>query len=272
MTGKLGYLGPEGTYSHIAAKNFCDMGKWSGGALVAYPSFPLLMCALIGGECDGAVMPVENTLNGAVVQNLDLLQATAGVWACASHSVKVEHRLITLKGADRNNIKKIYSHEQALAQCAVYLFKNFRGAELITTSSTAESVKKLKEKTEAAIAGGQCMAEGLELSDDCISDEPNNFTQFLLVTRGEVKTTQKSRKIFFSLTCPHEAGALYSTLSVLADRGINMTKIESRPIKDRTGEFRFFIEIEGDYSNPAMRKTLEELSGKSTSLKILGCY
>ncbi len=272
MTGKLGYLGPEGTYSHIAATGFKNGGEWSGGEAVAYPSFPALMCALKSGECGAIVMPVENTLNGAVVQNLDLLQSTPGVWACASRQVLVEHRLITLKGADRGAIKKIYSHEQALAQCAGYLFKNFRGAELIATPSTAESVKRLKNPDEAAIAGGQCAAEGLELSEESIADEPNNFTQFLLVTRGEVPETVKSRNIFFSFTCLHEAGALYSTLSVLADRGINMTKIESRPIKDKAGEFRFFIEIEGDYSNPAMRKTLEELAGKSTSLKILGCY
>lgn len=272
MIEKIGYLGPQGTYSHIAATGFAEDRGEGDCDIIAYPSFPALMCALKSGECDGIVMPVENTLNGAVVQNLDLLQSTDGVWACASRSVKVEHRLITLKGADLCGIKKIYSHEQALAQCAKYLFENFRNAELITTPSTAESVKKLSDFGEAAIAGGQCASEGLWLSDECISDEPNNFTQFLLVTRGEVPGGIKSHKIFFSFTCLHEAGALYSALSVLSVGGINMTKIESRPIKDRTGEFRFFIEIEGDYSSPAIRTALKTLAEKSTSLKIIGCY
>lgn len=271
MIGKIGYLGPQGTYSHIAAEGFArDVG--GDCAIAAYPSFPALMCALKEGGCDAAVMPVENTLNGAVVQNLDLLQSAGGVWACACRSVKVEHRLITLKGADLKGIKKIYSHEQALAQCAGYLFKNFRDAELITTSSTAESVKKLSRQDEAAIAGGQCAAEGLTLSDGCISDEPCNYTQFLLVKRGAVKEDAKSERIFFSFTCPHEAGALYSMLSVFSEGGINMTKIESRPIKDRAGEFRFFIEIEGDYSDPAMKAALRTLAGRATSFKVIGCY
>lgn len=272
MIEKIGYLGPAGTYSHVAATGFAQDTGADSCKIIAYPSFPALMCALKGGECDAVVMPVENTLNGAVVQNLDLLQSTEGVWACAARSVKVEHRLITLKGADYAAIKRIYSHEQALAQCGRYLFENFPSAELITTQSTAESVTRLKNGDEAAIAGGQCAAEGLQLSDGCISDEPDNYTQFLLVTRGSVPDDRKSSDIFFSFTCQHRSGALYETLSSLAESGINMNKIESRPIKDRTGEFRFFIEIEGDYSAPSMKKALATLAQRSTSLKIIGCY
>ncbi len=267
MQTKLGYLGPEGTYSHLAAKSL-----GCGSALVAYPSFPALISALTEKEVDSIVLPVENTINGAVVQNLDLLQSTHNIWACNAVKVKVEHRLITLLGAPLSGIKTIYSHEQALAQCANYLFKNFRGARLITTSSTAESVKMLKSEEEAAIAGCQCAAQGLSVSTNSISDEPNNYTSFLTVVRGTPAQSTKSSKIFFSVTCLHQAGALYSLLSVLASAGINITKIESRPIKDKDGEFRFFIEIDGDYSDVQMQKTFNILRGKSTSLKILGCY
>lgn len=267
MQNKLGYLGPIGTYSHLAAQ---ALGKTC--VQIAYPSFPALTAALTEEEVDGIVLPVENTLNGAVVQNLDLLQATDGVWACASAKIRVEHRLITLKGADVSKIDTIYSHEQALAQCANYLFKNFRSARLITTPSTAESVKRLTSFNEAAIAGSQCAADNLHISAQTVADEPNNFTTFLLVVRGEPKASQKSDKIFFSATCLHEAGALYNVLSVLARANINLTKIESRPIKDKDGEFRFFIEVDGDYSSERMQDTFNALRQKTTSLKILGCY
>ncbi|MGN0806771.1 MAG: prephenate dehydratase [Candidatus Coproplasma sp.] len=264
---KLGYLGPKGTYSYLAA-----LFLGADFELFAYPSFPSLTSALVCGELDCIVLPVENTLNGAVVQNLDLLQSTDGIWACRSVKIRVEHRLITLKGAPLSGIKRIYSHEQALAQCANYLFKNFPDAKLIATPSTAESVKKVVSADVAAIAGSQCQSEGLELSEDTISDEPNNFTSFLLVVKGVPSAAQKSEKIFFSVTCLHEAGALFKLLSVLATAGINLTKIESRPIKDKDGEFRFFIEIDGDYSSASMQRTFDELRQKSTSLKILGCY
>lgn len=263
----IGYLGPQGTYSHLAA-NAID----GDSQKIAYPSFPLLFSALKSGEVNGVVLPVENTLNGAVVQNLDLLQSSEGIWACRSVKVKVEHRLITLKGAPLSGIKRIFSHEQALGQCANYLFDNFRNARLITTSSTAESVKMLESPADAAIAGSQCVAEGLQMSSETISDEPNNYTSFLLVVKGVPQADVKTEKIFFAVTCKHESGALYKLLSVLAEDKINLTKIESRPIKDRAGEFRFFIEIDGDYSNAEMQKTLNKLRGFSTSLKILGCY
>lgn len=264
---KLGYLGPKGTYSHLAA--LC-LGE--GCALVGYPSFPSLIRALKSGELDKVVLPVENTLNGAVVQNLDLLQSTDGIWACGAVKIKVDHRLITLKGADLSAIKTIYSHEQALAQCSNYLFTHFPNARLIATASTAESINNLTGYDVAAIAGSQCADGRFDLSESTVSDEPNNYTSFLLVECGAPEKTQKSSRIFFSATCLHEAGALFKLLSVFADADINLTKIESRPIKDRDGEFRFFIEISGNYSDDKMQKTFKELRQKTTSLKILGCY
>ncbi|MGN1104054.1 MAG: prephenate dehydratase [Candidatus Coproplasma sp.] len=263
----IGYLGPKGTYSHLAAISF-----GAGCTLTAYPSFPSLMAALKQGEVDKIVLPVENTLNGAVVQNLDLLQATDNIWACDFKKIKVDHRLITLKGAALSGITTIYSHEQALAQCANYLYNHFPKARLVATASTAESITHLNSSNVAAIAGSQCADERFDLSADTISDEPNNYTSFLLVVCGTPAKTQKSKKIFCSATCLHESGALISLLSVLADAGINLTKIESRPIKDKDGEFRFFIEFDGDYSDADLQKTLESLRQKSTSLKILGCY
>lgn len=265
--GKIGYLGPEGTYSELAAKNLSgDENK------VAYPSFFTLFSALEKGEVEAIVIPVENTLNGAVTQNLDLLQETENVYACRACALKIDHRLITVAGADKREIKRVYSHGQALAQCAKYLAENFPEAKLCETPSTADCIGKLDDAQSAGIVGAHCRVEGCELSDKNISDVENNYTQFLLVKRGVPQADIKTGKIFFSVTCRHRAGALVDLLSVLKENGINMTKIESRPIKNKTGEFAFFIEIEGNYLNDGVKSALKDIQAAALSYKLLGCY
>lgn len=263
----LGYLGPQGTYSEVAAEKLCPEIK-----KVDYPSFFTLFSALISGEVDGIVVPIENTLNGAVTQNLDLLQETDGVYACSACALEIDHRLITLKGADKSKIKRVYSHSQALAQCAKYLAANFPDAKLIETPSTADCLEKIKGAEDAGIAGAHCCRSGYDFSDKNISDVENNYTQFLLIKRGQPPKDAQSDRIFFSVTCRHKVGALVDLLIVLKENGINMTEIESRPIKDRTGEFRFFMEVEGNYAQANVKAALEKLKSAARSFKLLGCY
>lgn len=265
--GLTGYLGPKGTYSEIAAKKMC-----AGDEKVAYPSFYTLFAALSNGEINAAVIPIENTLNGAVTQNLDLLQAAENIHACAACALEIDHRLITLKGADKKEIRNIYSHAQALGQCAKYLAENFPAAQLFETPSTADCIGKIKNLSDAGIIGAHCLKEGFELSPYNISDEKNNFTQFLLLKRGAPEEDAVSDRIFFSVTCRHRVGALVELLTVLKDGGINMTEIESRPIKNRTGEFRFFMETEGDYSDLKVKAVLKKLAETAHSFKLIGCY
>lgn len=263
----VGYLGPAGTYSEIAAEKLCsDMKK------VAYPSFFTLFAALEKGDVASIVIPIENTLNGAVTQNLDLLQETENVYACRACAVKIDHRLITLAGADKSEINRIYSHAQALGQCAKFLAKNFPNAKLCETPSTADCLNKIDGAQAAGIVGAHCKAEGFNLSDANISDVENNYTQFLLVKRGVPDANLKSDRIFFSVTCRHRAGALVDLLSILKDSDINMTEIESRPIKGRTGEFSFFIEIEGNYMQADIKAALQKIKEAALSFKLLGCY
>ncbi len=264
---KAGYLGPEGTYSSIAAKKLCPKAELS-----AYPSFFTLFAALKSGAIDAAVIPIENTLNGAVAQNLDLLQETPDIFARSACAVKITHRLITLEGADLSRIKHIWSHPQALGQCAKFLAHNYPLAQLHETASTAECITKLNGFEDAGIVGEHCGGAGYKLSREIISDEPNNYTQFLLVENGAPDCNQSSDRIFFTLTCRHKVGALVGVLEILRACGINMTEIESRPIKGKTGEFRFFIEVEGDYSLPETRAALKRLEEACKSFKLIGCY
>lgn len=263
----IGYLGPEGTYSEIAASRLCPDAEKK-----AFQSFPLLVNALKNGEIDCIAIPVENTVNGAVTGNLDLLQDLEGVCAVASCAVKIDHRLVTLKNADKSAIQRIYSHSQALGQCARYLSRNFPAAVLMQVQSTSGCFEKIASEEDAGIVGAQCQKEGFELSGECISDEQNNYTLFLLVVRGEPEIDRRINRIFFSITCKHEVGALVRMLTLLSENGLNMTKIESRPIKNAVWEFRFFIEVEGDYSDAAVRSALQNVKAAASSFKLLGCY
>lgn len=264
---RVGYLGPDGSYSKIAADLLRPNARHR-----EYATFKAVMNALLSGECDSVVLPIENSLNGGVSQNIDILQNTEKVLAVEECVLKIDHRLAYLTGTKLGDIKRVYSHEQALAQCGEFLFKNLPNAELIAVPSTAASLKMIKSTSDAGIVGVQLKKDGIELSDCSISDEPYNFTHFLYIIKGEADEHRKSKRIYFSVTCKHEHGALLSILKPIADGGINMTKIESRPIKEKTGEYRFFIEIEGDYSSKAARQVLAEVSKRASSLKILGTY
>ncbi|MDE7163552.1 MAG: ACT domain-containing protein [Clostridia bacterium] len=264
---KVGYLGPDGTYSFLAAKKLCPQAD-----LTAYSSFFVVFKALEDGVVNGIVVPVENTVNGAVTQVLDLLQESENICATAACAVKVDHRLATCEGADLSKIERVYSHSQALAQCSRFLVNNLPQAKLIETSSTAESLDKIKSAEDAGIVGSHCQRKSVALSDYSVSDEEKNYTQFLYARKGAPADDAFSDRIFFSVTCRHRVGALVELLSILRESSINMTEIESRPIKNRTGEFRFFIEVEGNYADPGIKRALKKIETEANSYKLLGCY
>lgn len=264
---KVGYLGPEGSYSHIAAQTFRPNAQLCG-----YGSFRLAVEALVKGGCTLVALPIENSLNGGVAQVKDLLQYTENVVAFEECAVKIDHRLAVLKGADYSGISRIYSHEQALAQCGQFVFEHFPKAELIATPSTAASLKMLKSASDACIVGAHTNCENIVLSAENIADEKNNFTHFILVKNGSAESIGHCKKVYFSATCKHEAGALFNLLSVIKDGGLNMTKIQSRPIKDKAGEYRFFVEVEGDIADAHVKKVLSAVKNSANSFKILGAY
>lgn len=265
--GRIGYLGPEGSYTSLAAEKLCPNDERR-----AYANFRLVMNAVVTGECDGVVAPIENSLNGGVLQNIDLLQSTEGVYASEECTVDIDHRLATFAGADCAKITRIFSHRQALDQCAAYLSEHYPFAELIATPSTAASLGMMRLPTDAGIVGAHTVKAGVVLSERNIADEKCNITHFLLIRRGEVAPDAHSRKVYFCVTCRHEPGALLRILEPLAEGGLNMTKIGSRPIKERPGEYRFFIEIEGDYAADPVKRTLEKVRAAANSWKLLGAY
>ncbi len=265
---KVGYLGPEGSYTHLAAQAMCG-----GAQLQEYRTFYGVVRSLLDGQTDAVVLPIENTINGGVLQNMDLLERYEELSAIREYKLRIEHRLITLAGADRSAVKRIFSHRQALDQCAVFLRENYPSAELIPVNSTTAGISCIEGPADAAIAGAQAAGRGYDVSEECISDEKNNYTYFLLIIKGSIPEDFRSDKVYFCLTCNHHVpGALMRLLEIINRYNLNMTKIESRPIKDRVGEYNFFIEIAADYSRAEVKEALAALRQATLSFRLIGCY
>ncbi len=279
---KIAFLGPEGSYSHLAAKEFLKTEATGASTVnwdecVPFRNFPEVLAAVENGRVEAAAIPIENSIQGGVSQNLDLLQEFTDLYAVKSLTVRVDHRLVYKEGVKLSDIGRIYSHRQALDQCAAYLSKELPFASLRETESTGFGIARAMEDEtgkSAAIAGAHIenLRGGFVMGEECISDEKNNYTHFLLIKKGEEVLPKTSERIFFSAVCPHRPGSLLELLELIAKQGINMTKIESRPVKNRHGDYRFFIEADCDISSQAVQAMLSSIRENTLECKILGAY
>ena len=280
---KIAFLGPEGSYSHLAAQSFLKTesvgekkaGEWD--ECIPFRNFPEVLGAVESGRVDAAAVPIENSLQGGVLQNLDLLQLSPELYAVKEAVIRIDHRLVYKEGVKPSEIGRVYSHRQALDQCSKYLIKEMPFASLRETDSTAFGITRAMEDEtgkSAAIAGAHTenLRNGFVMSEECISDEKNNFTHFLLVKKGADALPETSERIFFSAVCPHRPGSLVELLQIIAKYGINMTKIESRPVKNRPGDYRFFIEADCDIGSKEVREMLAAIEADTLECKLLGAY
>ncbi len=279
---KIAFLGPEGSYSHLAALAFLktevsaqNEGGWD--ECIPFRNFPEVFAAVKNGRVDAAAVPIENSLQGGVLQNLDLLQESKGLYAVKEAVIRIDHRLVYKAGVKISEIGRVYSHRQALDQCAAFLNREMPFASLRETESTAFGIARAMEDDtgkSAAIAGAHTtnLRGGFVLGEECVSDEKNNFTHFLLVKKGREALPASSERIFFSAVCPHRPGSLLQLLQIIAKYGVNMTKIESRPVKNRPGDYRFFIEADCDIASETTQETLRSIEAETLECKLLGAY
>ena len=263
-THKVSCLGPEGSYSERAASELC-----AGYELVLCRRFSEVVQKLVDDEVDYAVLPVENSLSGGVLESLDLLE-NEDIFGTAELLLPIDHRLALLEGVNEGEIKNIYSHVQAISQCIGYLTKHFPNAEYIPTFSTADSLKKI-DACSAGIVGAHVHREGLVLSNENIADLKGNFTRFLRVEKRK-EIPQHSIMVFFCAVCPDRPGALIGLLKILFNYGLNLTRIESRPVKNAFGHYRFFIEFVGNVGSDRVKKALADIEAYSAAFKLLGAY
>ena len=280
---KIAFLGPEGSYSHQAAKTFLktevtgEKSKAQWDECIPFRNFPEVLSAVASCRVDAAVLPIENSLQGGVLQSLDLLQDSQDLYAVKEIVLRVDHRLIYKKGVKFSEIGRVYSHRQALDQCSQFLSREMPFAALRDAESTGFGISRAMEDEtgkSAAIGGAHTekLRQGFVMSKECISDEKNNFTHFLLIKKGKDALPKQSNRIFFSTVCPHRPGSLLELLQIIASYGVNMTKIESRPVKNRHGNYRFFIEADCDIASAKTQELLAAIQKSTLECKLLGAY
>lgn len=266
---KIVYQGVEGAYSQMAMKAF--FGERPDAFHVE--TWRDAMEAIQSGKADYAVLPIENSSAGVVSENYDLLMEYDN-YIVGEQTIKIDHALLGLPGTDIKDIACVYSHPQALMQCVDFLDEH-KEWERISLKNTALSAKKLVEdglKNQAAIAN-PLTAEiyGLKVLQESINYSSENSTRFMIVA-GKKICRKDAGKISICFEVPHESGSLYRMLSHFIYNDLNMNKIESRPIKDKSFEYRFFVDFDGNLSDSAVQNALKGLREEARKLKILGNY
>lgn len=267
----VGYLGPKGSFSHqVALKAFPE------AHLEPYPNITEVIKAYERGQVDLSIVPVENSIEGSVHETLDYLFHQAQIQAVAELIQPIKQQLLACQ--TDGPIETIFSHPQALAQSKIYILEHYPYAKLEVTASTAAAARLVAEHPEepyAAIAPETAAEEyGLQLVARDIQEISENFTRFWVLgcKRPEFTLEKLAPKKTLGLTLPDNLpGALYKALSVFAWRGIDLTKIESRPLKTALGEYFFIIDVNGEQES-LLQFALEELTAIGITYKILGQY
>ena len=271
MSGmKIAYCGTEGAFAHIAASKL-----YPNAEKIAFGDFKSAYRAVEKGECDLAVLPVENSYNGEVGQVTDLM-FSGTLYANRILELAVTHDLLAVAGADPSGIKKVISHPQALAQCAKYIKKQgYIEQEFSNTALAAKYVSELNDPTVAAIASREA-AElfGLEVVDHDINTSRDNTTRFAVFSRVANKRVSKETGVHSILlfTVRNEAGALAKAIDVIGNHGFNMRTLRSRPMKELLWEYYFYVEAEGDVQTERGLTMMEALGEFCDKLKFAGTY
>jgi chorismate mutase/prephenate dehydratase len=264
---KVAYLGPEATYTHLAG-----IRKFGIATQFMPQTTPReVFEEVVNSRVDYGIVPIENSTEGVVTHTLDLFMEFT-LTICGEIQMEINHNLLS-KSKDLNKIKKVYAHSQALAQCRHWLEENLPKARLHPTDSNAKgAVLAAKEKGAAAIASDYAAKlYGLNIVRKHIEDYPNNFTRFLVIGKRPTSPTgQDKTSIMFSTR--DEPGVLFNLLRPLAEHKINLTKIESRPLKKRAWEYVFFIDLDGHQEDPQIAEVLRHMTKECSFMQVLGSY
>jgi prephenate dehydratase len=279
MKRRLAFQGELGAFSHVAARQFTA----DDGTPVPMQTFEEVFQTVRNGKCHAAVIPIENTLHGSVHENYDLL-LKYDLIITGETFVRIVHNLIAPLGNTFSNIKKVFSHPVALNQCKTF-FENNPCFEKTPFYDTAGSVKMLMEtrlKDAGAIASADAASiYGAKILRKSIEDDRENYTRFFLLEKprarahksgGEMASVPSRFKTTIVFTTKNVPGALFRSLSAFALRDLNLTKIESRPLRGKPWEYLFYLDFIGHVDDPVAQKAVGHLEELADFLRILGCY
>jgi len=262
------FQGAPGAYSQAA------MLKYFGEDVNSFyvETFREAMSAIDEGSADFAVLPIENSTAGIVSEIYDLLVEFEN-YIVGEQIIKIEHCLLGVPGAKKEDIRRVYSHPQSLMQSARYLQQyDWQQISMQNNAFAAQKVATEKDKAQAAIAGEHAAKlYGLQVLERGVNQSDSNSTRFIIVTNQKI-FCRDAQKISICFELPHKSGSLYHMLSHFIYNNLNMTKIESRPIEDRNWEYRFFVDFEGNLADSAVKNALRGLRDEARNMKILGNY
>lgn len=264
---KVAYLGPEGTFTHLAALRHFG----SSASYVPVESIKATFDAVEGDKAEYGLVPIENSNEGVVSYTLDMF-ADYDLMIAAEILLEISHNLVS-KSGEKAKVKKIYSHPQATAQCRIWLERNMPGVPIFEATSTSRAAEIASTDEESAAIASELAAKLYDLNfvEKRIEDNKKNYTRFLMISKDfPSRTGSDKTSIMFSLK--DRPGALYESLEPFKKANINLTKIESRPSKRRAWEYIFFIDMIGHIDDENLKWAIEKMKENCLYLKHLGSY
>jgi chorismate mutase / prephenate dehydratase len=266
---KVAYLGPEGTFSHAAARAFFGLAA----VYLEATTFDGVLDAVARRQAQDAVLPIENSTEGSVPNAIDALVAN-DLLIRAEFELEVSQCLLT-RATALASIERVYSHPQPLGQCRVWLAKNLGTAQLVHSPSTAQAVREAMADPNGAAVASRLASEiyGLPVLRERIQDQPENFTRFVIVsTVDAARTGNDKTSVAFNLRDAHGRGALLRVLTILDEEGINLSRIESRPSREKPWDYIFLADLEGHRDDANVARALERWRTYCPMIKHLGSY
>jgi prephenate dehydratase len=269
---RVGYLGPPGTFSEEAVAR-CDLA--AGGEAVPFPTFADAYRALARGELEAGLLPIENSIEGSVGATLDLLVGEPGPLIRRELLLPVRQHLLARPGTRLEDVKRVLSHPQPFGQCSRFLREKLPGASLEPTHSTADAARKVAAGEAGAAAIGAATAAaryGLVLLVQSIQDVDENFTRFVLLSQTDEAPSGRDRTSLAFTLDRDRPGGLYEVLGEFAQRGINLSKVESRPMKAALGHYVFFLDFEAHREEANAAQAIAGVRSRVHRLWVLGSY
>lgn len=268
---KIGFLGPRGTFSHEALKKYASGMEHTA---LEFPSIPEILVAVRDHAADEAVVPIENSIEGAVNATMDMIGLEVDLLIRAELIIPIREHLLVNKGTKLSEIKYVLSHPQPLGQCRKFLAGQLPDARVQAAYSTAAAAEEVARGVPGYAAIGSIAAAeayGLEIIQEDIQDNDNNHTRFIVVGHTQLPRTGRDRtSIAFSTD--DEPGSLYKILGIFNLWDINLSRIESRPAKNKLGRYIFFVDLIGHQQDEDLKDALTMVRKKTSFFKFLGSY
>ncbi len=267
---KVGFLGSYGTFSEMAVKQFFSSEQYES---CNYKDFTSIIHDVENEKIDYALLPIENTTTGIIYRTYDLLK-DSNIFVVGEQNVHINQNLITLPNVKIEEIKEVYTHPEPISQCSLF-FAQHPWIKAVPTQDTSEAVKHVKQTNNIAVAAlGSSLAAkhfNLPILMKKVQDNKNNMTRFFCITKKQ-QFVADADKISMYFVVNHEAGALFKIIEIFAKKGINMLKLESRPIQGRLFEYCFYIDFDGNLYDEWTIGAINEVKEHCVDSKVLGCY